>query len=310
MKIFITIFFTVFLLSNICFGQEYIEDENWLKGFKTEADSFQTLQYWKTKRFTVEDVANGKRRLNLIRQFAPQNEWEGIYYAETGIGSDKFIWNAEGGFFRFYFYHTLKTFSFGKIKDSSGFIELEYEKTSLTPINKKNKFIKVKVGEKHFLVPEKRLSDFCERIVGLSTDANDFYYYLTKEDDFKKTAFGLPELPAEYKKYLRYPVEAEIIRVEGKEIITNENDSSYEEVQYTVIINAGKNKKLKNDMELFVKDLGEWIQLTKISQKSSVGFIRRDFDKNNQEECQDIQGEIILCKEIKIGMKAETKSRV
>lgn len=309
MKIFITIFLTILLLSNICFGQEYIEDENWLIGFNTEADLFPTLAYWEVRKFTLEDVVNGKRRLNLIRQSVPQNEWEGLYYGETGIGSDKFIWNAESGFFRFYFYHTLKTFSFGKIKNFSGFIELEYEKTSLTPTNKKNKFIKVKVGEKHYLVPENRLSDFCERAVGLSENAYDFSYYLTKETDMRKTASGLPELPAEYKKYLRYPIEAEIIRVDGKEIISSENDSSYKEVQYTVVLKAGKNKKLKKYMDIFVKDLGEWIQLTKISQKTSIGFIRRDFDENNQEECRDIQGEIISCKEIKIGMKAETKSR-
>lgn len=69
-----TIFLTVILLSSLCFGQEVIKDENWLKGFRTEADSFPTLEYWESKKFTLEDVANGKQRLSFIRQFAPQNE--------------------------------------------------------------------------------------------------------------------------------------------------------------------------------------------------------------------------------------------
>lgn len=160
-------FLTIILFSKLCFGQEYIEDENWLKGFRTEADSFPTLTYWPTRTFSLEDVDRGKQRLSSIRNFTPRNEWEGAYYANTGIGDYKFIWNAEGGFFSFYFYHTLKTFYFGKIRDSSGFIELDYERFPFSQTDRKavfeNKLIKVRVDETHFLVPENRIQDFCER---------------------------------------------------------------------------------------------------------------------------------------------------
>jgi hypothetical protein len=75
-------------------------------------------------------------------------------------------------------------------------------------------------------------------------------------------------------------------------------------------LNAGKNKNIKIGMNFFVEDLGEWIQITKVFQKSSIGFIRRDFDENKQEQCRDSErgsGQITPCKEIKIGMKAKTK---
>lgn len=66
-------------------------------------------------------------------------------------------------------------------------------------------------------------------------------------------------------------------------------------------------------MNLFVKDLGEWIQLTDVFQEHSVGIIYRDFDENNQERCRDSkrgQGQTIPCKEIKIGMKAVTRGNL
>ncbi len=300
-------------ISSVCFGQEIVEDENWLKGLGGEADYLPYILY-QYKTFTKEDVTKGKQRLKSIRQFAPKNEWEGIYYQETGIGDSKLIWNLEGGFFNLYFYHELKRFDYGRVNDSPSFIELVSEKTLISnPAKKqsaKTKLIRVKIGEKHFLVPETRLQDFCDRAAGLSTDLQDFYYYWTKEEDMRKEVFGLPVLRSEYRHFLRYPIEAEINRVGNKKIKRSEIIINSEEIHYPIILNAGKNKNLKKDMNFFVEDLGEWIQITKVFQTNSIGFIRRDFDENKQEQCFDSEGgmgDIITCKEIKIGMKANTK---
>jgi hypothetical protein len=312
------IFLILLLISTaISFGQEPIEDENWLKGFKTEADYMPTLVYWDFTRLSIKDIPQAKKRLNIIREVAPKTEWEGLYYSNTAIGDSKFVWNAEGGFFRFYFYHTLKYFEFGGVRDFSGLIELDYEKSPFSQKNKntvfKSKLIKVKIGEKRFLVPELRLKDFCERAVGLSTSLSDFNYYWIKEEDMNKESIGLPILPLEYKKYLRYPVEAEIIHVGKRKVIPNEQSTSeynFDDIHYPVTINIGTNKKLKEDMNFFVENLGEWIQITKVYQKTAVGFIRRDFDENNQEQCWDSEGgsgQIVVCKEIKVGMTAKTK---
>ena len=309
-----TIFSTIILLSTLCFGQETVEDENWLKGFNTEADSFPTLAYWEPKKFTLEDVAAGKQRLNSIRRFVPQNEWEGLYYANSDIGDVRFIWNSEGGFFDFYFYHTLKYFYFGKIKDSSGFIELDYEKVPVSQTGKKSisktKLIKVRIDETHFLVPENQLRGFCELAAGLSTNAQDVYNHRIKEEDMQKPRLGLPVLPAEYEKYLRYPVEAEISRVRSRKIAWRESYPASKEIRYTLNINAGRNKKIKIGMNFFVKELGEWITVAKVFQTNSIGYIRRDFDENNREQCWGSEGgsgQTVPCQKIKIEMKAKTK---
>lgn len=148
---------------------------------------------------------------------------------------------------------------------------------------------------------------------GLTVDLDDFYYYRIKEDDIQKPCLGLPVLPAEYKKYLRYPIEAKIISIGKKKIVPNEQSTkeyNFDDIHYLVTLNAGKDKRLKKDMNFFVKDLGEWIQLTEVLQTRSVGFIRRDFDSNDREQCWDGEGgsgQNTSCKKIKIGMKANTR---
>lgn len=296
----------LFAFSHVVFGQEYFEDENWLKGFQTEADKFPVL-YYQFERFTKEDVAKGKQRLNLIRQFEPKTEWEGIYYRETGIGDAKLIWNARGGFFSFYFYHELKVFDFGTVIDNPDFIELFFEKpTFINPVAK-TKLIKVKFGERRFLVPEKNLLDFCEKAAGLSTDYRVVEYYHTKVEDMGKKVFGLPVLPEKYKYLLRYPIETKIVRAGSRKIVPSKFDRLYKEVVYSITINAGINKNVKSGMNFFVEDLGEWIEITKVLPNSSIGLIRRDF-YDNKEKCRNSeQEEIVPCKKVKVGLKAKTK---
>lgn len=306
-KIFTT-FLILFSIVAICFGQDFVEDENWLKGLGTEADYFSNLTYPFTK-FTKEDLTKGKQWLKAVREFKQKDEWEGIFYRNTGIGDSKLIWNSEGGFFDFYFYHYLKHFDYGTANNSPGFVVLASDKKHSTT----TKLIKIKFGERHFLVPENRLKDFCERAVGLNADSSDFNYYLIKEDDMEKKVFGLPILPSKYRHFLRFPIEAKVISIGKKEIVPNEQSTkeyNFDDIYYSVTLNAGKNKNVKKDMSLFVEDLGEWIQITKVLPTKSIGFIRRNFDENRQEKCWDSEGgngQIISCKEIKVGMKSKTK---
>ncbi len=71
-------FFTAFLIllsiSIISFGQETVEDENWLKGFNTEADYMPTLVYWDFERLSLKDIPQAKIRLDSVRKFTPQSE--------------------------------------------------------------------------------------------------------------------------------------------------------------------------------------------------------------------------------------------
>jgi hypothetical protein len=309
-----TVVLSILLISAVCFGQDDGSDENWLLEFRGEYTNYERIFYQFTT-FTKEDVANAKQKLKSIKTFAPKDEWEGIYYDNTPVGDSRLIWNAEGGFLDFYFYHQLKSLDFGKVAVLADMIELVSEKSlNSNPGKTKadSKFVKVKVGEVHYLIPENRLKDFCESAVGLNTDLGFINnYYWAKEEDLNKKVFGLPVLPKKYAYLIRYPIEAKIIRVGKRKIVKSESDSLFSEIHYDVIISAGKNKRIESGMNFFVEALGEWVQIEKVFTNSSVGFIRREFDEDKKEECLDSEGgsgNFIPCKKIAVGMKAKTKA--
>jgi hypothetical protein len=66
-KIFTT-FLVLLSILGFCFGQEIVEDENWLKGFGTEADYLPSLIYPFTN-FTKKDLSKGKQRLKIVPNF-------------------------------------------------------------------------------------------------------------------------------------------------------------------------------------------------------------------------------------------------
>jgi hypothetical protein len=312
--------FLVFLsIQGFCFGQEFIEDENWISEIGDVYSKGYSLISYRFDNFTKEDVAKAKQKLKSIKQFAPKDEWEGLYSLANPVGEEGLIWHSDSGFFRYYFYHELRSLDYGKIKLSQDFIELLSDKPLTSNPNKKqfnktgNKLIKVKFGERHFLVQENRLKDFCERAVGWSRDLMDYSYYWQKREDSEKKVFGLPVLPSEYSHLLRYPIEAKISSVGRKQIIPNRQSTkeyNFDDIHYSVTLNTGKNKNIKIGMNFFVEDLGEWIEIKKVFQKSSIGNIRRDIGENNKEQCWDSEGgsgQVIPCKEIRAAMKAKTK---
>lgn len=316
-KTFTIIIITILLLSNSSFAQEIVEDDNWLIEITGSYCRYSKIMY-RFKSFTKDDVAKAKEKFKQIKQTSQNSEWEGLYFTNTGVGDSNMILNSEGGFLRFYCYHYLDSLDYGKINNSSDFIALFSEKPAVKNQNevksKERKLVKVKFGEIHFLVPEERLEDFLEVTAGLKNYGVDLFYYWTKEDDIKKEVFGLPIVPSKYKHLLRHPIEAKITHVGDKKIIPNEQSTkeyNFDDIHYPVTINAGSNKNVKIGMDFLIKDTGEWVRITKVSQKSSVGFIRRDINLKGNERCFDDRGgsnQTIACKNAEKEMKVITKT--
>jgi len=223
-------------------------------------------------------------------------------------------WSSAGGFVYFNVYHNLRGLDFGGAIDETDSVNLMSEKSASS---RKSMFstnlIKVKFGDRHFLIPENRLADFAKKAVGLDTSLGDFGYYLEKLDEVENKVFGLPILPKKYEKFLRFPIDTKIIAIGKRQFYQEKFDDgrlNYGESYRFVTLEVGKNKNIKIGMNLYVTDMGEWIEITKVSSNKSTGKFRRNLDENNEEVCFDSeggQGQIIECKEIKIGMKAKTK---
>ena len=159
-------FLFAFLLSlaavQFCFSQEInFENGNWLLEIKGIDDYYSSYDF---KFYTKNDVVKAKNRFNLIKQFPVKNEWEGIYTHGIEVGTVELHWNSAGGFVYFYVYHTLRSLDFGSASDKTDSVKFISEKS---PISKRKSrftanFIKVKFGDRHYLVPENRLQDFAD----------------------------------------------------------------------------------------------------------------------------------------------------
>jgi hypothetical protein len=279
---------------------------NWYKEIKGIDDVYTRYDF---KKYTISDVAEAKKRFQLITRSLANDEWEGVYTGSMELGSDELHWNTNGFVF-FAVYHTLSALDFGDSKINPDSVELISRKSSFKRIS--DNLIKVRIGKKHYLVPENRLQDFAERAVGLSTDISDFTYYWSKLNEVDIEDVGSPVLPPKYKNYLRFPINTTITQVGKRQIHQNKFDDgtiNYEEIYRFVILGAGNNKGIKRGMNFFVEDLGEWIEITKVLSSSSLGKIRRSFYEKEETCLDDVggSGQTIPCKEIKTGMKAKTK---
>ena len=179
----------ILLTSSVCFGQEYIhsEDENWLRDFNGEySQNYVTITY-RLDNYTKEDIPKAKQKLVEIKKSSSTNEWEGVYYQNIAIGDDMMIWNAESGFFSFYYYHELRSLDFGITENKTDSIKLISEKPVIAKSGKKQNYetekelIKVKIGDSHYLVPANCLQEFIHITAGLNNESDDFYRLLDKK---------------------------------------------------------------------------------------------------------------------------------
>ena len=270
--------------------------------------------------YSKEDVQKAKSKYQSIKNESQISEWEGLYYYPfTAVGDRKLFWSSNNGYFSFYCYHKMDYIDYGNVLNSSDFIKLSSDKDPAKNV-KKSKLIKIKFGDKHFLVYEEYIKSFLEAAAGLNKrELSDSRYsnlfdYWKKEKDIEAEVFGQPIVPEMYKKWIKVPIKTEIIKIGERKTIPSERSNekyNFDDIHYLVTLNSGKNKDIKVGMDFFVKEMNEWIQITKVLEKSSIGYFRRDFNSDGKEQCWDDRGGsgyLITCKEIKIGMKAVTKT--
>jgi hypothetical protein len=314
------ILFALFLLIlslQVSFGQNFQENENWIG----EIEGYPHPElYHNFKTFSKEDVIKAKEKLSLIRQSSTNDEWEGYYQQYGELSQIGLIWNNQSGFIDYYIYTCsieLRGLGFGNVTNSAESILLNYEKPRYITKKMLNRaertLVKVKIGERHYLVPEDRIKDFCEYAVGRLFGQKEYetsvrYWWKVSDDNNKSES--LPILSDKYAKFVVKPVEAKIIKV-GKVTIenreTNEDKIESGDIYHFITIDAGKNQNVKKGMNLYIPEIDETAIVEKVSLKSSVAIIYRDFYETRTERCWDEKHEIKTCPKINVGMYAKTK---
>jgi hypothetical protein len=311
--------FLLFFSFQFIFSQEFVEDENWIGDIEGYQSPF--LRHYFNS-YTKEDVIKAKQKLLLIRQAKVNDEWEGHYQQYGELSQKGLIWNSNLGFIDYYIYTCaieLRGLGFGNVSNLADSVLLNYEKPIYFSTTQKAKaktqktLIKVKIGERHFLVPESKLKDFCEYVVGRKAGQNEYDIsvgYWWKVEDATKKAIGLPILPKKYAKFVVTPVDAKIIKIGKKTIQRSKNyEGKLENDGYNhfMTLNAGRNQNVRKDMKLYVPELNEIAYIEQVYDTTSIAVIFRRFSDDNKEECSDEYYKIHPCYEIKLGMSAKTQ---
>jgi hypothetical protein len=299
----------------VSFGQDFQEDENWL-GEQGYPQAFLSHNF---KTYSKDDVIKAKQKLLLIKQSSTNDEWEGYYQQYGELSQIGLIWNNQSVFIDYYIYTCsieLRGLGFGNVSASADSILLNYEKPRYSTKKMLNRaertLVKVKIGERHYLVPEDRLKEFCEYSVGRLFGQKEYEMsvrYWWKVSNDKNKSESLPILPDKYSKFVVKPVEAKIIKV-GKVTVenrkTNEDKIESGDIYHFITIDAGKNQNVKKGMNLYIPELDETAIIEKVFLKSSVAIIYRDFHETRTERCWDENHKIKTCPKISVRMYAKT----
>ena len=317
------ILIVLFASFQICFGQSEEDTqptENWLKSYNIYSEEFLFHRY---DRYSKQDIINFRKNLDLLNSSKPDDEWEGVYsvgYEET-VGFSQLRWQSDVGFISFYIYTCLpelRQINYGKIIDSPDAIQIIPEFAENSPRKQTSvRYIKVKWNDKLYLVEESSLPAFAEKAVGIYVepkDSSDQNYQKWANNwikgDSEKPLTGLPELPLNYKKFQRLPIEAKIIST-GKRTVEEDKllgNTTYSEAAfYEVIIDAGKDKVIKKGMTFEVPEIENSLIITQVNSKTAVGIVSRPIDANKNDECFGENFDKIPCPKIRNGLKVKTQ---
>ncbi len=316
--------FVVILSLQICFGQNTEEakpTENWLLEYNIYSVPFLSYRY---DRYSKEDVTKFREKLDLFKNAKYSDEWEGVYFAghEETVGFSQLQIDSNIGFTNLYIYSCLpelRYINYGGIINTPDYIHLspEFVEKSLRksqPVT----YIKVKWGDRHYLVEESSLTAFAEKAVGIYIDSEDEsienrqkWANCWVKGDLEKDLTGLPEFPANYKQFQRLPIETKIISVRKRTIETEaELDNIFysgETAVYKVTIGAGKDKGVKRGMHFDIPEISDEIFITEVKQNISTGIVIRTINDNKNDLCYDENSKETSCPKIKSSLKVKTR---
>jgi hypothetical protein len=312
------ILFLILIAPCLVLAQEDFESEyvdNWIDSVTKELGGTQLRQIY--RRYSSGDAFAAKEQLKLIAADNPIDEWEGLYYIDAPLTVANLHLSANLGYVNYSIYTCsveLRSLNYGRVKSLPEFIQLipEFaENSPRTTLNSPKKLVKVKWGERHYLVDESSIKSFVEDAAGVwvANDDSNFIQFWIKKADAEKNIEGLPMLPESYKHLLRQPIETTIISV-GKRRIEQErfDDGSImsENSLVSVVINAGKEMNVKEGMRFYVSELDEWVEVTKVKQKTSLAVLKRMLHEG-KEDCYDNEHKPMPCPKSLVGMSVITK---
>ena len=259
-------------------------------------------------RYSREDVKAAQAKwkgIDAENKKAGEDEWAGSYSMMPGfdVSFEHLRWSPQAGFVDVYVYTCLpelRYLNFGSVTVSQTTVQMlpEYPPKSGRKTAQVKMYVKVKWGDRHYLIEEDRLADFCDSITGTGIYEEGVIErgFWLKSSDFEKATRGRPLLPPEYRHLLKKPVDAKVIAV-GKSYV--EQDEEYGCMKRTVTpvtLNVGSKNGVKTGIAFRVLtpkdvDYGYIKVLTVSPNTSSALFIPQGYKMCDEGEVPPADGQ-------------------
>lgn len=230
---------------------------NWDEKWERDEGEGWYLNY---KRYSREDVKAAQAKWKSIdaeNNGSQEDEWAGSYSMQPGgeVSIDNLRWSPQAGFINIYVYTCLpelRYLNFGNVSVSPTTIQMlpEYPVNSGRTTAQVRMYVKVKWGERHYLIEEDRMADFCDTIsgTGIYNEGILGRGFWLKGSDSEKKNDGLPLLPPEYKHLLKKPVDAKVIAVGTSYLERDGEDDCATRTVTPVTLNVGSKRGVKAGM--------------------------------------------------------------
>jgi hypothetical protein len=270
--------------------------------------------------YSEGDFTNALAKLEVIESENNNStdEWSGDYSAQSGeVNVIILRWSPRAGFVHLNFYTCLpelRDLNYGTVTAKRDYILMSTQNSKQR--GQSAKYLPVKWGERHYLVPDSEVAKFYKFVAGYGWKKNEdiFFDFLLKTDDSEKPIFGMPVFPRGYERFVRKPIEATITEVLDREIKTEQsyNGSPVYESHTFVKLNVGSANGVRRGMILNVvgSEANEEVKLVRVGKHSSMGVLVRSLDENKQETFKNYRtNEIKPHLKVNIGWKLSTRSQ-
>ena len=303
--------------SPVVLGQINFEESNWHKEIGRYDDWYSRFDL---ARYTKEDFERAKAKFLRIASEKSNNEWTGSYRRQTMLGSAEITWHPNSGYVYAYVYHTLASLGYGRVKWTEESVSFVSERPGYRNHSFESKLIRVKLGERHLLVPEERMAEFAIWVVGREVPsgrrAKEIYtedgFFWEKIDDGEKSVADIPSFPTAYRHLILQPIVSKLVAVGGlrikRETSKEWGTTSIDHLR-TLTLSAGKKQGVKVGMRFWIDELEEWVEIISVTATRSRASLERSFI-DGREYCSRYENAGLTefaCRNPQVGMAARTR---
>jgi len=236
---------------------------------------------FESHRYTAEQAAAARSLWERIGE-ADDDGWAGDYEVDMSVRSHFLRWSPKG--FVFFNVNTctanVDDLNYGEaVADAAS----HFEAASMRGARK---FVKVKWGERRYLIEDAHVGGFCDYVAGLGSyngpGAQGGADFLGRRGDGERLTALLPSVPPEYRQYVRRPVDARVTRVGRSYVEVGTENEWWDELVTPVRVDAGSDRGLRRGMSLHALDsdeFGERVELTRVGTNYSLGILVRSVRK-------------------------------